>query len=205
MPQPVPEPDLDEAGSLDEERGLGWLLVIGGFIGLVAAVTLMVEKIKLIEDPTYSPSCNLNPVMSCGSVMVTDQAGLFGFPNPLLGIAGFAIVAVIGAGLLAGAVYAGWFWGAAQVGVTFGVLFVHWLIYQSLYEIGALCPYCMVVWAVMIPIFWVVTVRNLVALHGDRGFVSALVDFREPIMVLWFLVIIALIVQRFWDYWSTLD
>lgn len=204
MPHVVPETDLDEAVAPEQERGLGWLLVIGGLIGLVAAVTLMVEKIKLIEDPTYSPSCDLNPVMSCGSVMATDQAGLFGFPNPIVGIAGFAIVAAIGAGLLAGARYAGWFWGAAQVGVTFGVVFVHWLIYQSLYEIGALCPYCMVVWAVMIPIFWVVTVRNLVAFRGDRGVVSALVDFREPLMVLWALVIIALIVQRFWDYWSTL-
>ena len=29
-------------------------------------------------------------------------------------------------------------------------MFVHWLIFQSLYRIGALCPYCMVVWAVTI-------------------------------------------------------
>ena len=45
--------------------------------------------------------------------------------------------------------------------MTFGVVFVHWLIFQSLYVIGALCPYCMVVWAVTIPIFWYVTLHNL--------------------------------------------
>lgn len=32
-----------------------------------------------------------------------------------------------------------------------------WLIGQCLYVIGALCPWCVVVWAVMIPLFWYVT------------------------------------------------
>ena len=38
---------------------------------------------------------------------------------------------------------------------------MHWLIFQSLYVIGALCPYCMAVWAVTIPICWYVTLHNL--------------------------------------------
>ncbi len=36
------------------------------------------------------------PDMSCGSVMTTPQASLLGFPNPLLGIAGFTVVVVTG-------------------------------------------------------------------------------------------------------------
>src|SRR3712207_6860130 len=39
-------------------------------------------------------------------------------------------------------------------GITLGVVFVGWLITQSLYSIHALCPYCVVVWAVVIPTFW---------------------------------------------------
>ncbi len=75
------------------------------------------------------------------------------FPNPLLGIASFAVVTTLGVVLLTGAVLPRWVWLGLQAGVTFGVVFVHWLIYQSLYVIGALCPYCMVVWAVTIPLF----------------------------------------------------
>ncbi|TCN30649.1 vitamin K epoxide reductase family protein [Kribbella orskensis] len=89
------------------------------------------------------------------------QAEAFGFPNPLLGIAGFAIVTTIGAALLAGASFRRLFWLGLQAGVTFGVVFVHWLIFQSLYRIQALCPYCMAVWAVTVPIFWYVTLHNL--------------------------------------------
>jgi len=51
--------------------------------------------------------------------------GGFAFPNPLLGVAGFPVVAATGAALLGGAPLAGWFWAALQVGVSAAVLFVH--------------------------------------------------------------------------------
>src|SRR3546814_9835172 len=142
-------------------RGLAWTLTIGGLLGLVAAVVLLVEKIALIEDPEYVPTCSINPVLSCGSVMNTAQAEVLGIPNPVIGVIGFTAVAMLGAALLAGARLHRWFWSAAQAGVTFGVVFVHWLIHQSLFVIGALCPSCMVVWAVTISIFWVTTLHNL--------------------------------------------
>jgi len=81
-----------------------------------------------------------------------------------------------------------------QVGVTFGVLFVHWLMFQSLYEIGALCPYCMVVWAVMIPIFWYTTLRNI----------RPEFQFHSVVLIMWYLVIAAGVLQAFWFYWSSL-
>lgn len=88
------------------QRGTGVLLLVGGLIGLAAAVGLLVEKIALLENSDYIPTCNVNPVLSCGSVMTTPQAEAFGVPNPIIGIAGFAVVAAIGAGLLAGARFA---------------------------------------------------------------------------------------------------
>ena len=56
------------------------------------------------------------------------------------------MITTIGAVLLAGADPAPWLWAGLQFGATAGVVFVHWLIVQSLYVIGALCPYCMIVW-----------------------------------------------------------
>lgn len=185
-------------------RGLGVLYVVGGLIGLMAAAVLLVEKMTLAANPDYIPSCNVNPVLSCGSVMATPQAAAFGVPNPIIGIAGFAIIAAIGTGLLAGGRYAAWYWVAVQIGMTFAVVFVHWLIYQSLYVIGALCPYCMAVWAVTIPIFWYTCTRNLRALGKRRKWITLLNEYRGAILTGWFLIIIALIANRFWDYWTTL-
>lgn len=73
-----------------------WWVLIGGVIGLFASMTLTVEKVRILLDPIYVPSCNVNPIVSCGSVMTTPQASLLGFPNPLLGIAGFTVVVVTG-------------------------------------------------------------------------------------------------------------
>jgi uncharacterized membrane protein len=186
-------------------RVLPWVLLLGGLIGELAAFGLTVEKIALLNDPSYVPTCSINPVLSCGSIMRTPQAELFGFPNPLLGIAGFAIVVTTGVALLAGARLARWFWLGLQAGATAGVVLVHWLIYQSLYEIGALCPYCMVVWAVTIPIFVYVTLSNLQAGHLPApGWARRLGDYHSVTVVAWFVMIAALILERFWTYWSTL-
>lgn len=189
-------------------RWFSVLLTVGGAIGFIAAVTLLVEKIALLQDPSYVPSCSISPLLSCGSVMRTDQAEAFGFPNPIIGVAGFAIVLTTGAATLAGAAMRRWYWVGLQVGSTFGVIFVHWLAFQSIYRIDALCPYCMIVWAVTIPLFLYTTLHNLA--HAGfpservRGWIRAARSYHGVILTLWFLVIAGAIAVRFWDYWSTL-
>ena len=39
---------------------LGWLLSVGGIIGWFSSFTLTVDKIRLLEDPSYISSCNVN-------------------------------------------------------------------------------------------------------------------------------------------------
>jgi len=186
-----------------------WWLLAGGLLGFVAAFVLAVEKYALLADPAYVPTCSLNPVLSCGSVMASPQAEAFGFPNPLLGVAGFPVVAATGAVLLAGGRLAEWFWAGLQVAASAAVVFVHWLVFASLYRIGALCPYCMVVWAVTIPLFTTVTVRNLTAwaprLPAWGEAVAGVLRARHSVLLtVWFLLIAAAITQRFWLYWSSL-
>ncbi|MEO9328479.1 vitamin K epoxide reductase family protein [Gordonia aurantiaca] len=209
--EPGPDTDPDERALLAEAvrswtRIVAWVLTVGGAIAFIASFTLTVEKIELIENPDYIPSCNFSPVLSCGSVMATPQAGVFGFPNPLLGIAGFAVVITTGVALLAGARLAGWYWAGLQVGVTAAMAFVCWLIYTSLYTIGALCPYCMVVWSMTLPIFVFVSVRNLHAsgLTSRSGVALAVARGHALVLVGFVAVVIALIAVRFWDYWSSL-
>jgi len=174
-----------------------WWVLIAGVIGFVASMTLTVEKIELLLNPSYVPSCNINPIVSCGSVMVTPQASVLGFPNPLLGLVGFTVVIVTGVLAVTKVPLPQWYWAGLTVGVLIGTVFVHWLIFQSLYRIGALCPYCMVVWAVTISLLVVVAT---IAFRPPR----VLYHWRWSIAILWFTAVFLLIMVRFWNYWSTL-
>lgn len=190
-------------------RALAIWLVVAGAIGLVASTTLLVERILLAEDPEYVASCSLNPVLSCGSVMESAQASVLGFPNPIIGVAAFPVLLATGMALLAGARLARWYWLGLQIGATVGLAFVGWLVFQSLYRIHALCPYCMVVWAVVIPVFWYVTLHNLrtgvLGARARRARITGILDvWHAPLLLAVYLGILGLILVEFWDYWSTL-
>lgn len=190
------------------DRAVPWILIIGGAIGVLSAGILTYDKIKLLEDPNYALGCDLNPVISCGSVIATDQASAFGFPNPFIGLVGFAVVVTTGVVLLAGiGKLKRWYWLGLQLGLLFGVGFVHWLFFESVYRIGALCPYCMVVWTVTITMFWYVTLYNVQAGHIKlKGWLQKAAGFARrhhlDILVIWLLIIFALILKRFWYYYG---
>jgi uncharacterized membrane protein len=183
-----------------------WWVLIAGVIGLFASMTLTVEKVQILLNPLYIPSCNLNPVLSCGSVMATPQASLLGFPNPLIGITSFTVVVVSGVLAVAKVSLPQWYWMGLSAATALGAGFVHWLIFQSLYRIGALCPYCMVVWAITIPLLVVVAsiAFRPVYENGESAVAQTLYRWRWSITALWFTAVLLLILTRFWDYWSTL-
>ncbi|MBI2592379.1 vitamin K epoxide reductase family protein [Candidatus Saccharibacteria bacterium] len=189
------------------DNSLPLLLLIGGLIGFIASFILTIETMEFLKNPSYTPSCNISPWLSCASVMKTSQASVFGFTNSLMGIAGFAVITTAGGALLAGARFKRWFWLVLQSGSLLGLVFVHWLFFESLYRIGALCPYCMVVWLVTLPIFWYITLYNIKQGYLPvpsllRGIFNFARQQHMGILVLWFLIMIALIVKRFWYYFS---
>lgn len=183
-----------------------WWVLIAGMIGLIASVTLTAEKVKLLTDSSYVPSCNLNPVLSCGSVMATPQASLLGFPNPLIGITAFSVVVVTGVLAVTKVTLPQWYWIGLAAATLIAAAFVHWLIFQSLYRIGALCPYCMAVWVVTMSLLVVVAsiaLRPMDDIGGNTA-VRVLYQWRWSLAALWFTAVFLLILTRFWAYWSTL-
>lgn len=165
-PERTVNPDSSTSGALPpmtRNRPLGWLMVITGVVGWLASGALVLEKLEVLKDPNHTTVCDVNPWISCGQVMQTWQSSLFGFPNMFIGIVAFAITITVGMSLLAGATFARWYWLGLQAGVTLGFAFVVWLWSQALYVIHILCPFCMVVWAAMIPLFVWVTIRNISA------------------------------------------
>lgn len=121
-------------------------LLIAGVIGFLASGELILERLALYKDANHVTSCDINPIISCGTIMRTWQAALLGFPNPFIGIVAFAVIITIAMSLFAGATYKRWFWIALTITTTAAVGLLGWLWWQSLYSIGALCIYCMVVW-----------------------------------------------------------
>lgn len=182
-----------------KERGYGVFAVVSAVIAWIASGILVLERLELYKNPDYITSCDVNPWISCGTVMKSAQAALFGFPNPFLGIVLFVVPLTIGMALLAGAKFQRWFWLGVQVGVTLGMVFVIWLWSQALYEINALCPYCMVVWAVMIPLFVLTTSRNILhgVIPGSAGLRKIAKEWSWILVAILWVLVAASIVLRF--------
>ncbi|MFF2390230.1 vitamin K epoxide reductase family protein [Agromyces sp. NPDC058104] len=136
-------------------------LIIAGALGLLAAFELSLEKVLTLMDPTHVPNCNVGVLVGCSTNLASWQGSVFGFPNPFVGLMAWPVVITIGVAILAGATFSRWFWIGFNVGVAGALVFVGWLIYQSIYVLDVLCPWCMLTWAVTIPTFWVVTLHNL--------------------------------------------
>ncbi len=191
------------------KQALPYILLVAGIIGCVASFALTYDKIHVLQDPSYIPDCNINPVLSCGSVMKTEQASLLGVPNTVFGLMAFSMLFTFGILLIAGAQVNKWVWRGAQVVALIGVIFMHYLFLQGVYRINAICPWCFIVWMITIPVFWYITIYNLnvgnirppAALKPASLFVQR---HHGDILLVWYLIIFGILLQHFWYYWSTL-
>ena len=139
----------------------GLFLMLSGAIGLTAAMALSVEKIEKLTNPDTGLSCDFSVLVQCSANLDSAQGAAFGVPNPFLGLVGFALVLCVGVALWAVPHFARWLWVLFNFGVAGAFGFVVWLIGQSIYVLGTLCPWCLVVWLTTIPLFFFGTVRNL--------------------------------------------
>jgi len=140
---------------------LGVFLVIAGLAGLLAAYELSFEKVVAIINPGSKLGCDFSIFVQCTANLGSSQGSVLGFPNPLLGLGGFAVPLVIGIAILSGARFARWFWLAFNAGVVLAFALVVFLIATSIYVLATLCPWCSLVWTVTIPMFWLVSLYSL--------------------------------------------
>lgn len=129
--------------------------IIAGAIGWLASFELITEYIQTLKDPNYIPNCAVSVLVTCGPNMDSWQGSLFGFSNTVIGVAAFMAPIIVGVALLAGIRFPRWFWTVYRAGLAAGFVFICWLAYQSIFVLGTLCPWCMVVWIVVIPLFWI--------------------------------------------------
>lgn len=189
--------------------GLAWVLILGGFTGWVGAFALTLERLHVAANPDATLSCDLASFISCKSVMLSAQAKLFGFPNPLIGLSAFMFPIAVGVAILAGAKFARWFWNTFMVGISLGFIFVVWLAKEAIFDIGALCPYCMVAWAGMIPMFWHLLVyllaEDIIPVPVKAiGFVESIRSWAWVFTLVTELALVAVIAVEFWAQWVKL-
>lgn len=183
------------------------LLIVAGVLGWYASFALTIDKFLLLENPDADLDCNFSLLVQCGKNLDAWQGAVFGFPNPLIGLGGFVAPIAVGVALLAGARFANWFWIVFNVGVLGAFAFVLWLISQSVFVLGTLCPWCMLVWLVTIPLFWALTIRNLAEGVYGRGaaqrFGAAARGWIIPITIVSY-AIVAFVAQAGLDWLSYL-
>ncbi|WP_353114725.1 vitamin K epoxide reductase family protein [Microbacterium sp.] len=141
--------------------GYGIWLIIASVVGWWAAFQLTLEKFFLLENPTSQTNCYVSVMIQCDKNLSSWQGEVFGFPNPIIGLTGWMAVLVMGVAVLARVRFPRWFWALFGLGVTGAFAFVCWLIFQSVFSLHTLCPWCMATWAVTIPTF-LATVTHLV-------------------------------------------
>lgn len=188
---------MNDAPARPELRVPAPLLIVTGAFGLLASFVLSVDKVQQLKDKIAGDesvfACDFSVWVSCSSVMASAQSEAFGFPNSFIGVIGFTVVLTLGVVWLTGGAVRGWIWGGLQAGTVFGIGFVTWLQFQSIYNIGALCPYCMVVWAVMIPLFVGVTRHSLRLVAPDAGITRLVSNWNVLIVALWYVAVLAAI------------
>lgn len=189
----------DDLETVPAEKRIPWVfaiwLIIAGVIGEYAAFSLTIEKLHALANPGTGAGCDINPIVQCTANLESWQGELFGFPNPIIGLVCWMAPIVVGASLLAGARFARWYWIVFNLGVAGAMTFVIWLISQSIYDIRTLCLYCMITWAVTIPTFLVVTLRNLAeGVYGDRprAFGRAALPWVAPVSLLLYVLVLVL-------------
>jgi uncharacterized membrane protein len=99
--------------------------------------------------------------VNCATVAKTWQANLLGFPNSFFGMVSEPVVITVAIAGLAGVVFPKRFMFAAQLFYTAGLAFALWLFYESYFVIQALCPWCLLVTATTIFVWFAMTRYNI--------------------------------------------
>ena len=133
-------------------RSYALLLVVASLIGIAASWELIVSELRIIREPLADLTCDINPLVSCGDTFNVWQGNLLGVPNSFVGAIAFGALAAIGLVLLSGARLPRWMWWGLSAGSLGGIAFVIWFLSVSIMTFGKLCPFCMVIWSVTIPV-----------------------------------------------------
>lgn len=136
-------------------------MLVGALLSLLAAFVLSVEAIEIVKNPDAKLSCSVNLILNCATVAKHPSATFIGFPNSFIGMMTEPIVITVAIAGLAGVRFPRWFMATAQAFYTAGLLFALTLLSISMFVIGALCPWCLLVTLTTIMVWFAITRYNI--------------------------------------------
>ena len=179
-------------------------MLVWSALSLTASFVLAIEAVALAGDPGKVFSCDINAVVSCGTVGSSWQASVFGFPNAFLGLVTEPVVLTIATASLGGVRFPRWFMLAAQTGYAVGLGLAYWLLYQAVFNIGAVCPWCLLVTVATTCVFFEMTRINVLDGHLPlparvRRFAEEVIRSRLDLLavLVWLLGVALLLVSRY--------
>lgn len=138
-------------------RIVGVFLAVFALVGLFCSAMLLASELAILNDPNVALSCDINPLIGCSSSLTSPQAHLLGLPNSSIGMLLFGMLLGLAAVLVLGGTLPRLVWWGMLIGATAGLGYVIYFLIQSVTVFGALCPYCMGVWAAILgflPLAW---------------------------------------------------
>jgi uncharacterized membrane protein len=159
LPKPAPAPDAVPSAAhtrtVRPPRALAVFWIVAGALGGLVSFLLYLEYIGQLTDAEPIVSCSWGVVVTCGPNLLSPGGNLLGFTNSIIGIIMFGGPVYAGASALAApGGLRRWYWRVYSLFVLGGFLLVHFFAWRSVFEYGSLCPWCMIVWLVTIPLFW---------------------------------------------------
>lgn len=177
----------------------GWVLIVAGVAGALASLQLLLSQLELEADPYANLSCDVNEILACSTFLTSWEGSLLGFSNSYLGIVGFLAMVGMGIYILVRRTLPQVIWAAMAVAAGVGLLALLWFQYTSFISAGTLCPWCLLIWAALIP-FIPQTAGQAHANLADRP--SPIWRHRWLIIAIWFLAVAAFAFVYFFDTWT---
>lgn len=196
-----PTPAQKEGGA---PRELSIIMLVAGFAGLIASLKLLMAEKQILVNPNGNLSCDVNPLIGCGKFLESSFNTLFfGISNATFGLAFYGGITAIGLVLVSGGRFGKWLWRAVDVAMLCATAWLIWFQYTAFFVERALCPYCLVVWFVTIPLIVHTLTRSGQAGHfpmpaSVRKFA---VHGRWWIVAGCYAVLVAMAIVIFWDTW----
>ena len=135
--------------------GTAILWIVLSVVAWGVSFMLYREYVGQLTNVEPSFSCDISPLVTCGPNLLSPAGNLLGFTNSILGMVLFLgpVFAAVSALASPGGMRA-WYWRVFAIFVLGGYALVHVFAFRSIFEFGSLCPWCMLVWLMTIPLFW---------------------------------------------------
>ncbi|MGV9192842.1 vitamin K epoxide reductase family protein [Microbacterium sp. MC2] len=188
-----PPPRAAKEAVVAPPRALAVFWIVAAVLGGTVSFLLYLEYIGQLTGGTPIVSCDVSPLVTCGPNLLSPGGNLLGFTNSIIGITMFLgpVYAAVSA-LAAPGGLRRWYWRVYVLGLTAAFVLVHFFAWRSVFEYGSLCPWCMIVWLVTIPLFWFTlgwSLRDGVWGRAPRRFGAGLFSWAVLITVLDYVLI----------------